>query len=205
MRCTRHGLATSPDGTCVLCRREVAPRDPPNFRWLAWLVAGTITVLLAFSLIRLGVRSLQAARATPELKRDPALTTRPAWTAAPNTPTSAPRPGNTTAFEATTSFAVDDRARIEDERKRVSITVYTTSWCPHCKEAKAWLKSHDLAYFERDIEQDPAANTEMRKLNPRGGVPTIHVDDEVVVGFSDRGLDAAINDAAKRRIASAPN
>jgi glutaredoxin-like YruB-family protein len=205
MRCTRHGLATSPDGTCVLCRRELAPTNAPSLRWLAWLVAGTIAVLLAFSLVRLGVRSLQAARATPEPKRDPAFTTRPAWSAAPPAPTLlAPRPGNTTAFQASTSVAVDDRARIEDERKRVSITVYTTSWCPHCKEAKSWLKSHDLAYFERDIEQDPSANTEMRKLNPRGGVPTIHVDDEVIVGFSDRGLDRAIDNAARRRIASQP-
>ncbi len=203
MRCTKHGLAAATDGMCVICRRERAPHQAANLRWLGWIVSGIVVSLVVFSLVRLGVRSLEAARPEPPPRTDPALVARPVWTTAPTA--LPPTPARTTAFDATTAFAIDDPARLDEERKRVSITVYSTTWCPHCREAKSWLKEHDQPYFERDIEQDPSANATMRELNPHGGVPTIHVDSEVIVGFSDKGLARAIDNAAKRRIASAPN
>lgn len=205
MRCSKHGLAASPDGTCVVCRRATAPQRATGLRWLGWLAGASVVLLLGFALVRWGVRSLEPARAEPPPRTDPALVARPAWTTVPSASMTTAPPAHTTAFEATTAFAVDDHARLEEERKRVSITVYTTSWCPHCREAKSWLKSHDQPYFERDIEQDPTANAAMRALNPSGGVPTLHVDSEVIVGFSDAALERAIDNAAKRRIASAHN
>ena len=37
------------------------------------------------------------------------------------------------------------------------IIVYTTSWCPDCHRAKAWLRDQGIPFEEIDIEQNPAA------------------------------------------------
>jgi hypothetical protein len=42
----------------------------------------------------------------------------------------------------------------------------------------------------------------MRRANPSGGIPMFLIDGQVKVGFSSRGLKAAIQRAARRRAAS---
>jgi glutaredoxin len=69
------------------------------------------------------------------------------------------------------------------------VTVYTTAHCPWCKKAKAWLDDHEIAYTERDIEHDPAAAAEMRRLAGGGGVPTIVVDGVVTRGYSAQAFE----------------
>jgi glutaredoxin len=89
-----------------------------------------------------------------------------------------------------------------DEADGRWIRVYGTSWCPHCKRAKAWLDQHGYAYQDLDVEARPESGRVLRSLNPRGSVPTIDVDGEVLLGFSPEGLDAAIQSALRRRSAS---
>ena len=81
----------------------------------------------------------------------------------------------------------------------VPVVVYTTSWCPHCRKAQQWLDEHGVAYQSHDVEEDPAAAREHRVKNPRGGVPTIVVDGEVLTGFSPNALDGALTRARRRR------
>lgn len=109
------------------------------------------------------------------------------------------------AASAVPAWFTAEQARVPEERKRVSITVYSTSWCPSCRAAKAWLASHHQPYFERDIELDPEAKVRMHKLNPAGGVPTINIEDEILIGFDGSAMDRAIDGAARRRIASERN
>jgi glutaredoxin len=81
----------------------------------------------------------------------------------------------------------------------VSITVYVTSWCPHCKRARRWLERNGIAHTVLDVGKSDAAKRAMRKVNPRGGVPTFVVDGRVMVGFSPSGLRRVIGQAAARR------
>jgi glutaredoxin len=85
----------------------------------------------------------------------------------------------------------------------VHVVVYTTSWCPHCREAKAWMATQGIAYEERDIEASPENNRMMRRINSRGSIPTFDVDGEVMVGFSATALTSLLQQA-RARLASRP-
>ncbi len=54
------------------------------------------------------------------------------------------------------------------------LIVYGTPWCPDCRRSKQFLGEHRIAYDYIDIDQDPAAQAEVERLN-RGNrsVPTI--------------------------------
>lgn len=81
----------------------------------------------------------------------------------------------------------------------VRVVVYTTSWCPVCKRAKRWMTEHGVAFEERDVEASSSVARQMRAINPGGGVPTFDVDGQVMVGFSESGLTAAMERAAAQR------
>jgi glutaredoxin 3 len=75
------------------------------------------------------------------------------------------------------------------------VVVYTTSWCPHCRDAKQWLHVRGVPYEERDIEASPENERMMRQVNSRGGVPTFDVNGEVLVGFSAQALESLLQRA----------
>ncbi len=56
-------------------------------------------------------------------------------------------------------------------------TVYSTTWCPDCHRAKAFLKSRGVEYTEVDIEKTPeAADIVARHNAGKHVVPTFEVD-----------------------------
>jgi glutaredoxin 3 len=84
--------------------------------------------------------------------------------------------------------------------RRVPITLYTTPWCPVCTKARRWLKYNNIPFVEHDIEANPAGKRAMRDLNPRGSVPTIHLDGEVLVGWNEREVSRLITQGVERRL-----
>jgi glutaredoxin len=84
------------------------------------------------------------------------------------------------------------------------VVVYTTSWCPVCKRAKTWLNGSGVAYEERDVESSREYAREMARINPRGSVPTIDLDGDVMIGFSETKMASMLERAAQRRSASGP-
>jgi glutaredoxin len=83
----------------------------------------------------------------------------------------------------------------------VNVVVYTASWCAVCKRAKRWMDGRGIAYEEHDIEASRDDARAMRALNPRGSIPTFDIEGDVLVGFSEDGLLATMQRAAKRRAA----
>jgi glutaredoxin len=81
------------------------------------------------------------------------------------------------------------------------VVIYTTSWCPVCKRAKAWMASHGVPYEEHDIEASRDDARMNRTINPRGSIPTFDIEGDVMVGFSEDGLVATMQRAAQRRAA----
>lgn len=86
--------------------------------------------------------------------------------------------------------------------KQVSIKVYATSWCPVCQKARAWLSANHIPYTEYDVDHNAAARRAQLALNPRGGVPTIDVDGQVLVGFGERNMSDLIQRAVDKRLGS---
>ncbi len=59
-----------------------------------------------------------------------------------------------------------------------ALTIYSTPWCGYCTRLKNQLTRAGVAYDEVDIEQDPAAEELVKKIN--GGnavVPTVVLAD----------------------------
>ena len=67
--------------------------------------------------------------------------------------------------------------------KKESVILYSTSWCPYCKKARAYLKKNSIEYIEYDIEKNALAK---RKYDKAGGngVPFIVKGQEVLAGFN---------------------
>jgi glutaredoxin 3 len=83
--------------------------------------------------------------------------------------------------------------------RRAHIVLYTTGWCPVCRRAKAWLDANGLSYDDRDVDASSEDARALRRLNPRGSIPTFDVDGEVMVGFSEAGFVSVVRRAAASR------
>ncbi len=89
------------------------------------------------------------------------------------------------------------RASARGPRDSIAVTLYGTSWCPYCRKAREYLRRRGVAFVDRDIEQDPAAQREMTiKERAAGlehqGVPVLDVHGTLVEGFSAESFDEAL-------------
>jgi glutaredoxin len=105
---------------------------------------------------------------------------------------SVPAPDN--AEEAPTA-GTDPRGKAHPNG--FTVIVYGASWCDACHQAVAFLKRRKVPVIEKDIEQDPAAEREMRAKLTRAGVhggsiPVIDVKGKILVGFEPNALEAAV-------------
>ena len=75
------------------------------------------------------------------------------------------------------------------------VTIYTTSWCPYCKAAKALLTRKSVAFTEIDVDGKPELRREMSaKAGGRTSVPQIFIGGRHVGGSDDLH---ALDDAGK--------
>lgn len=94
----------------------------------------------------------------------------------------------------------DREAAIEKEMRRIDIKVYMTTWCPVCTKARVWLAANGYRFTEYDVDADRTARRRQRRLNPKGGVPTIDIEGQVLTGFSARKIERALRSRAERRL-----
>ena len=66
----------------------------------------------------------------------------------------------------------------------MEITVYTAFWCPDCRVAKRFLKSHNLAFTEIDIETTPGAADEVIKQTGKRAIPQFVINGEWVQPYT---------------------
>ena len=74
------------------------------------------------------------------------------------------------------------------------VTMYTTTICPFCMQAKRLLRERGIPYDEINVETDPTLRDEMiTRAAGRRTVPQIFIDDSHVGGYvelralADRG------------------
>jgi len=79
-------------------------------------------------------------------------------------------------------------AKAAESKKYPTIVLYSTSWCPHCREAKEYMTSHNIPFINRDVEVDSSAYDLLTKKYESQGVPVIVMGEgknEVVIrGFT---------------------
>ncbi|MBN2196476.1 MAG: glutaredoxin family protein [Polyangiaceae bacterium] len=195
MRCPEHGLAVGPNGTCVLCRRRQASggeqvarasRGPADSSWIGpnALVLGLVTLA---SVITIGLRSLAGLGPFAP----PGTLDRAAAARFPVLRGTSPTEGESGDVPADLAAAM----------REVPVTVYYTDWCPHCRHARSWLEARQIPYEGIDVEGNAAAARKLRQLNPRGGIPTIVIDGEVLAGFAAAEVERRLVAGARRRLA----
>jgi glutaredoxin len=71
------------------------------------------------------------------------------------------------------------------------VTLYSAVWCGYCKQAKAWLGGHGVAYTNVDIDAPGGTAALAQASGGGGGVPVLVVDGHTLNGFSAGAYDAA--------------
>jgi glutaredoxin 3 len=70
------------------------------------------------------------------------------------------------------------------------ITVFTTSTCPWCVRAKEFLRQVGAPFVERNIEDDRQGQMELYRITGQLGVPVIADNQEAIIGFDPKRLQA---------------
>ncbi len=65
------------------------------------------------------------------------------------------------------------------------VTVYTTTFCPYCVQAKALLKKKNVAFTEINVESRPELRTWLIDRSRQRTVPQVFVNGEPLGGFTD--------------------
>lgn len=73
------------------------------------------------------------------------------------------------------------------------VKIYSTSECPWCKKAKAYLNSKGVAYEDINVQENIEGRNEFLKISKTGSVPTIDIDGKIIVGFDKAKLDEYLN------------
>jgi glutaredoxin len=78
--------------------------------------------------------------------------------------------------------------------RQANITVYGSRRCPDTARATQYMDSHHVPYEFKDLDDSPELNEYVADLN--GGkrvMPTIRVDDSVLINPEERELAAAVS------------
>jgi glutaredoxin len=79
-----------------------------------------------------------------------------------------------------------------------TVIVYGAQWCDACHQAMAFFKQRGIPAIEKDIENDPGAEQEMRAKLSRAGfrgsssIPIIDVGGRIFIGFDPQGIETAL-------------
>lgn len=95
---------------------------------------------------------------------------------------------------------------IREHSQRVDITLYTTSTCPYCAKAIAWLKRHEVRWRECNVETDMACQrTYAQQGSP--GVPLVRAGERWHLGFHAPWLAEALaaQDGQQGGLGNGPN
>lgn len=83
---------------------------------------------------------------------------------------------------------------------KIVAIIYGAEWCKPCHDAARYLKQRGVSVIEKDIETSALAHQEMQSKLQRAGlggasIPVIDVMGQMLVGFSPRALDRAVETA----------
>ena len=84
--------------------------------------------------------------------------------------------------------------------KQPNVAVYGTRTCHDTTRVLTWLDANQVPYEFKDLDESPELNDYVADLN--GGkrvMPTIQIDNGILINPSDRELAAAVEQSAAER------
>ena len=73
--------------------------------------------------------------------------------------------------------------------KQERVVLYSTSWCPYCRKARAYLNRNGITFTEYDIEKDVTAKRNYDSAGGRG-VPFLVKGNKAQGGFNTASYDS---------------
>jgi glutaredoxin 3 len=71
-----------------------------------------------------------------------------------------------------------------------NVVIYTTTYCPYCRAAKALLDGRGVKYEEIDLTTDPTAKGKIMEKMGWRTVPIILINEKLIGGYDQlRGLE----------------
>jgi glutaredoxin len=83
-------------------------------------------------------------------------------------------------------------ATLVANRDDPQVELFVTSWCPYCKKAINFFRSHDIPYVVYDIEKNPVAARRKQQLDSSPGVPFALINGHKVHGYSEEAYSRAL-------------
>jgi len=80
------------------------------------------------------------------------------------------------------------------------VTMFSTSWCPHCQRARQFFLVYGLTVVDHDIDADAQAAAELKRRSGGKAVPLIDVDGRELKGFDERATMQAVVASVERRL-----
>lgn len=74
----------------------------------------------------------------------------------------------------------------------MTVTVYSTPQCPWCQKTKDLLKKKKVKFIEHNVAKSRKYAAEMIRLSGQSGVPVIHINDHVIIGFNEKDILAKL-------------
>jgi len=72
------------------------------------------------------------------------------------------------------------------------VKVYSTPTCPYCIKTKKFLEDNNIDFEDVDVSANQAEAEEMVKKTGQMGVPVLDIEGEVIVGFDQDRIKAAL-------------
>lgn len=107
------------------------------------------------------------------------------------------------ALAPVASQAAPEPAKANSARESLVAVIYGAKWCGACREAERYLKRKGVSVLEKDVDQNPQIQAELRakltkaKLPPTSSIPIIDIGGKILVGFSQAAVDSALQAVAK--------
>lgn len=76
-----------------------------------------------------------------------------------------------------------ESTRSGSSARTARVTMYSTSWCGYCRQAREYFRAERIPFTEHDIEESASARAAYDRLGA-GGVPLIKVGERTMNGFS---------------------
>ena len=85
----------------------------------------------------------------------------------------------------------------QQQKNYPRIVLYSVAWCPHCREAKEYLTTHNIPFINKDVELDEQYMKELTETYKSDGVPVIVIgaDRKVLKGFKKEEFENALKEA----------
>ena len=73
------------------------------------------------------------------------------------------------------------------------VVVFSTPTCPHCRNAKRYLRKKGIRFKNVDITRDKRAAKDLVRISGQQGVPVIQINGRPIVGFDRAKIDRMLD------------